>query len=104
MVEELESKMTQRQRAKRLLEFQKMQIREKDTKGKLDKEQDQMEREMMRRAMEEEEEMFQKYVSTVMGEYSARGRDLSALRSIGRRGEARGLNATGDTRALTAPV
>eukprot|EP00670_Eutreptiella_braarudii_P002753 CAMPEP_0174302608 /NCGR_PEP_ID=MMETSP0809-20121228/59718_1 /TAXON_ID=73025 ORGANISM="Eutreptiella gymnastica-like, Strain CCMP1594" /NCGR_SAMPLE_ID=MMETSP0809 /ASSEMBLY_ACC=CAM_ASM_000658 /LENGTH=455 /DNA_ID=CAMNT_0015408525 /DNA_START=89 /DNA_END=1456 /DNA_ORIENTATION=+ len=87
LVEEMEDRHSKREKNKRLLAFQKMQMREKEAKSKAEKEQERMEGEMMRKAMHEEEEMFSKYVSTVMSEYAAKGRNLGTMRNVRRRGD-----------------
>lgn len=87
LIEEMEERQDRVNSNKRLLAFQKMQIKEKEIKAQAEKEQEKLEGVMMRQALEEEEEMFSKYVSTVMDEYTQKGRDLGALRSTKRRGD-----------------
>eukprot|EP00906_Rhabdomonas_costata_P036036 RCo050587 len=88
LIEDLESKQARRDKNVRLLEFQKMQMKEKEVRAKDEREQEKIEGEMMKRAMAEEEEMFTRYVDTVMSEYSTKGRNLDTMRSIKQRGNA----------------
>eukprot|EP00997_Jenningsia_sp_PLL12_P008846 NODE_568_length_1605_cov_56.003856_g467_i0.p1 GENE.NODE_568_length_1605_cov_56.003856_g467_i0~~NODE_568_length_1605_cov_56.003856_g467_i0.p1 ORF type:complete len:471 (-),score=193.45 NODE_568_length_1605_cov_56.003856_g467_i0:150-1562(-) len=87
LMQEMDTRKAKGQKNRRLLEFQKMQMHEKDLRRQSEKEQERMEGEMMKKALEDEEQMFQRYVETVMSEYSDKGRNLSTMRSIQRRGE-----------------
>jgi uncharacterized protein (UPF0335 family) len=64
-----------------------MQQREQKQRGVVDKEEEKLEGMLMKKAVEEEETMFTKYVDNVMQEYASKGLDMGALRSIRKRHE-----------------
>lgn len=85
--EDEKSQQERREANKKLLDFHHMQREDKTLKTKAEKVQDRLEGQMMKQALEEEEEMFSRYVNTVMTEYSAKGRDVSLMRPVKRRGD-----------------
>eukprot|EP00668_Euglena_longa_P029256 GGOE01036601.1.p1 GENE.GGOE01036601.1~~GGOE01036601.1.p1 ORF type:complete len:480 (+),score=207.48 GGOE01036601.1:135-1442(+) len=78
----------QRQEAsKRLFEFHQMQREDKKGKEEAERAQEKLEGQMMKQALEEEEAMFSRYVNSVMADYTAKGRNVSLMRPVKRRGD-----------------
>lgn len=72
MREEFEERGDQRRRNERLQQFQALQIKEKDMRVKKDRDVERMEGIMMINSMQEEDKMFQSYVTSVMGDFTSR--------------------------------
>eukprot|EP01065_Artemidia_motanka_P036127 TRINITY_DN44027_c0_g1_i1.p1 TRINITY_DN44027_c0_g1~~TRINITY_DN44027_c0_g1_i1.p1 ORF type:complete len:480 (+),score=235.06 TRINITY_DN44027_c0_g1_i1:67-1506(+) len=81
MDEELKEREDTRGRARRLQQFQKLQIREREMRTEKDKREEQSEGHMMVSSMAEEDDMFQSYVKSVMGDFRTRADARKATES-----------------------